>query len=456
MKRRLGAAAAVVAISGLAGWAVFASGRSPGPPPRPVVPVGPALQALGINEAVSVPLRQEQRQGPPKASRLAADARAAAGLGATWTRGHTAAWPRLSHDRWLREGRSWERMDAWVRVVQQVGLAPLAMIGPWPGNQTREATDRYLPQDLDAYRAFVTAAVERYDGDGVDDMPGLQHPVLHWEIDNEPDLKNLVDLRTGETDDFASTAEVAEVTRVTAAAIRAAAPEAVVLGGGFNRVTKDPGLAYMRRLFAEPGVLDALDVISVHAYHQGPEVDALALTFQHTRAAAPGKPIWLTETSVPSAGRFSWQSEAFQAQLAVATVLESLSWGVEKVFWHTLFDPPPQPGNPRPSGTRTNSLLARQPDHSLRDKPAAGAWRALAALLAGVDRGEVGVLQARGGRAWQVGEAVVVWGDGPVETLATSTTARPLVGTGRVAVTAEGDSRTVDPSGHGGLVVLGP
>ena len=28
--------------------------------------------------------------------------------------------------------------------------------------------------------------VERYDGDGVDDMPGLEIPVKHWEIDNEP------------------------------------------------------------------------------------------------------------------------------------------------------------------------------------------------------------------------------------------------------------------------------
>jgi len=42
---------------------------------------------------------------------------------------------------------------------------------------------------LALYEKWLTAVVERYDGDGKDDMKGLQFPVLHYEIGNEPDLE---------------------------------------------------------------------------------------------------------------------------------------------------------------------------------------------------------------------------------------------------------------------------
>ena len=32
--------------------------------------------------------------------------------------------------------------------------------------------------------------VERYDGDGLDDMPGFEYPIRHWEIGNEPDVQS--------------------------------------------------------------------------------------------------------------------------------------------------------------------------------------------------------------------------------------------------------------------------
>ncbi len=41
--------------------------------------------------------------------------------------------------------------------------------------------------DTAAFYAFVQKLVERYDGDGIDDMPGLKAPVTYWEFSNEPD-----------------------------------------------------------------------------------------------------------------------------------------------------------------------------------------------------------------------------------------------------------------------------
>lgn len=75
------------------------------------------------------------------------------------------------------------RRDDQVRYIQEGGLEPIIMLGPWPGNKTSNYTDDYLPDEA-AYRAYVQRIVERYDGDGIDDMPGLLRPVTMFEADN--------------------------------------------------------------------------------------------------------------------------------------------------------------------------------------------------------------------------------------------------------------------------------
>ena len=42
-----------------------------------------------------------------------------------------------------------------------------------------------VPEDMDHWIRYVNAFVERYDGDGIDDMPGLTGPVKHWQVENE-------------------------------------------------------------------------------------------------------------------------------------------------------------------------------------------------------------------------------------------------------------------------------
>ncbi|MBI5157004.1 MAG: hypothetical protein HZA58_03210 [Acidimicrobiia bacterium] len=49
--------------------------------------------------------------------------------------------------------------------------------------QSRDVTPK--PEFREAYAAWVGAVVERYDGDGVDDMPGLLYPIRHYEIGSE-------------------------------------------------------------------------------------------------------------------------------------------------------------------------------------------------------------------------------------------------------------------------------
>ena len=42
---------------------------------------------------------------------------------------------------------------------------------------------------MDNYKTFLLALVDRYDGDGNNDMSKLTNPIIHWEIMNEPEFK---------------------------------------------------------------------------------------------------------------------------------------------------------------------------------------------------------------------------------------------------------------------------
>ncbi|MBF0433691.1 MAG: T9SS type A sorting domain-containing protein [Fibrobacteria bacterium] len=54
------------------------------------------------------------------------------------------------------------------------------------GNDSYQIPGSYFPVDSVQYKRFVTKLVERYDGDGKDDMPGLVNPVRYWQVGNEP------------------------------------------------------------------------------------------------------------------------------------------------------------------------------------------------------------------------------------------------------------------------------
>ncbi len=378
-------------------------------PPTPAGEPGPQISepaqwVLGINEAVSYPARRLAAERPRPdvlQNRLDADGRAAAGLGALWTRGHTVAFPAMPYNRFVKESGSFRRVDAWVRAVQSAGMQAVGMVGPWPGNRTQQFTDKYTPSDMDGYLDYVRAMVERYDGDGVEDMPELRAPIRHWEVDNEPDLKSTGSPRSTEATGFCPPKEYAAVLVATSGAIRDAYPEAVVLNGGFYRIAHPVGDAYAREVFEQPGVMDAVDVVSIHAYHEGPGVELVRRAIGNARRMAPAKPIWLTETSVPADAR--GVGEDGQAEILVETVLLALELGVERVFWHTLFDPPS--GVPLPRGAMaTHSLLRREQNGQLGDKPAAPAFRALAELLKDLPRSAVSALDVQDGHGVVLGD----------------------------------------------------
>ncbi|MEY3212581.1 MAG: hypothetical protein RIT28_3062, partial [Pseudomonadota bacterium] len=283
----------VLAASALLLAMLACAGGVEGPAPGAVPDVAPVSKAraaapaeqvmaddiLGINEAISVPAQILARQRPSEAqvqTWLRADAKAAREVGARWVRSHTAVYPNFSYHE--TKDRGFAGMDGWVQVVQEAGLKPLIMLSPWAGNATGAQTPSYVIPDEAAYAAWVTSAVERYDGDGVDDMPGLVAPVRHWEVDNEPDLKNSLAPKGGtyryDPATFCLPDQYARVLLLTSKAIKAADAGATVLNGGLYRPHTPQGAAYMRSLFKTKGVLDAVDAVSIHAYFSTKDVGA--------------------------------------------------------------------------------------------------------------------------------------------------------------------------------------
>jgi hypothetical protein len=205
------------------------------------------------------------------------------------------------------------------------------------------AANKALPTDMDGYKAFVTAFVERYDGDGVADAPSS--PVVkYWQIGNEPDNEN----ELGEKLEWNDTPEnFALFVKETADCIRLADPTATIILGGLAK-----GL-YGLQNFYDPmfTTLDGygggpyFDVFDVHWFGQvatndyvGLDVVADEINNLMTTYGYAGTPIWVTETATYSdtPEGLPLQTEDEQAKDLARRLLHYRGLGMEKVFWTPL------------------------------------------------------------------------------------------------------------------------
>ena len=144
---------------------------------------------------------------------------------------------------------NWSDLDAAVRTWQRNGIhimLSLRFESPWATAPKNDAEFVYLrgltkqvallgadylpkPEHLPHLREYARRLVERYDGDGIDDMPGLRFPVLHYQVGNE--YYNEV-FWTGTADEYG------QLLHHFAAGARAACPDVqIILSGiGFENV----------------------------------------------------------------------------------------------------------------------------------------------------------------------------------------------------------------------------
>lgn len=195
----------------------------------------------------------------------------------------------------------------------------------------------YMPVDAQKYIAFVKAVVERYDGDGSNDMPGLQNPIKYWQVGNEPSVYRAKDF--------------AELQKITYTAIKEACPGCVVLIGGVAGMPPVDKYISDFNIHYKP-ILDALagkyvDVMDFHWYGNATgDYKGARDAYNYIRSVMnsdgfPNIPIWITEMGsysgdpkeVPQ-NPTDWlpQTERQQALDYLKRFIYPLSFGVKKIF----------------------------------------------------------------------------------------------------------------------------
>ena len=226
------------------------------------------------------------------------------------------------------------------------GINIMANIAPARKKDTNHTLpNSWLPIDSVKYIAFVKAAIERYDGDGVNDMPGLTNPILYWQVGNEPNDKS------GRQD-------FAKFQKMTYTTIKQVCSQCkVIIGGAAQPIL--PGLGFITNKNNYFTLFDSLykpilqelngsgfDIFDFHWYGKAtgdyklmePVYKQLKLilnTFNYVNI-----PIWITEMGAYSGFNVGdtplypplYQTETQQASDYLKRFVLSLSLGVEKIF----------------------------------------------------------------------------------------------------------------------------
>ena len=194
-------------------------------------------------------------------------------------------------------------------------------------------TYRCAPCDMEAYSAFVQALIERYDGDGKNDMPDLKYPIKYWEASNEPEMQEK------ELTFFKGTSnEYLQILEATYNAVKSADPQAQVLHAGFAGMSNF-SLDFWKPIFSNNGG-DYFDIANVHSIGGDNEDFYVQETKDFLENYNLTNPVWVTEAEY----NFLEQGGDFKqgfAELLVKSYASAFGNGAEKIFYVGLTAPSP-------------------------------------------------------------------------------------------------------------------
>lgn len=210
----------------------------------------------------------------------------------------------------------WTMPDAAMQAAGNAGIEVSAVVQPfssWGSAETVPVTrcvgidfvfmdyQGGLPTDLQKYQRFLTALVERYDGDGVDDMPGLTTRVADWEVGNEYEGPCSGNLNQA--------ANYLTLLKASYSTIKQADSKALVLNAGALEIADGRGhdipdtINFWNEFFKQGGA-DYLDIFNIHYNHERNEPTAdlsgwqKDIDFFRDLLDGVGKtstPMWVTE-----------------------------------------------------------------------------------------------------------------------------------------------------------------
>ena len=195
------------------------------------------------------------------------------------------------------------------------------------------------PCDMEHYKDFVAKVVERYDGDGVDDMSGLTVPIKHWEVLNEPEFQEepLVFFQGSPADYF-------EILKVTYEMIKKADPEALVVQGGMAGMMTEC-TNFWQDVF-DLGGADYFDIANMHSIGHGEHLNIPSFKQFLVKNGIENKPIWVTEVQYQQAYQTQDYSAEEFAQVLARSYIFALANGVDKFFYVNIKLPPVKNGVP--------------------------------------------------------------------------------------------------------------
>lgn len=238
----------------------------------------------------------------------------------------------------------WSKPDAFVNRIQAEGLQLLVLIHPYAQWDQPTKTDMNYdkPNNMTAFKRFIAKLVERYDGDGVNDMPGLLYPIKYYEIGNEPELQTFGDA-PGTYNDFMETVKAA---RDTAKIVY---PDVKIVIAGATPIYDSRGFlnqvdSFWKGAFNRSNAGSYFDIFNFHFFvgEYSQDISVYIDYWKQLLSAygLSGKEIWLTETGTYSGTASNldgttWpnQSTTYQAGWWIKQASYALANGVSKLFW---------------------------------------------------------------------------------------------------------------------------
>ena len=232
--------------------------------------------------------------------------------------------------------------DRYIREAQSYGMHILANIQPfarWDQEQCHQdltppdqpGDPRFVvtkgkPCDMEAYQEFVTGLVERYDGDGIDDMSGLTFPIKHWEVMNEPEFS------TGDLIFFqGDAADYYDILKATYEAVKAADPDGFVVQGGMAGMM-EIDIEFWQEVF-DLGGADYLDIMNMHSIGHGEHLNIPAFLQFLKDYGIQGKPIWVTEVQYQQSHQTQNYTNEDFANILARSYIFALANGIDKLFY---------------------------------------------------------------------------------------------------------------------------
>jgi len=352
------------------------------------------LNAFGLNTYFSGLERLPQNRNDD----LGALINATRDLGARWIR-EEISWANLEPGKGVF---NWGLMDAALTQAAQAGFGIIGMLLTTPGwARVSDCNSRITrnggalnywcpPANPQDFADFVAAAVERYDGDGINDAPGSPR-VAAWQIWNEP---NNWATWPGEAHEYGA------ILAAGYAAAKAADPTALVATGGvyvFDGGTRTggnrDGLEFLGAAFtAVPAAQTSFDALAIHPYMPDTAPDRAGLyglvslwgRIANTRGwldakRGPNVPIWISELgwSTCTASSPVCKTEPEQANYLVRSHGIALALGVQHINWFQLEDKFDSPT----SDLWGNAAILRNRNQGYSRKLAANAYATLTAQL---------------------------------------------------------------------------